>query len=121
MDLEANLLIERRNRYPRKYIGYPVFSRWTATDQDLFILRRFGTVSVRVALALQDKVTELEEQLNSLDDFYSTEESPRNVDNGSYRHEVFENRKRLIEEQLPAKLKDYCRAPGFTIPIAALD
>ena len=106
-DLPAPDPLEVRKRNPRKYIGYPIFSEWTATDPDFFILRRFGAVSVRVALALQDKVSELEERLKGLDDFYSSSDSPEKTDNGSYRKD-FGNRKKLIEEELPAKLKDYC-------------
>ena len=38
---------------PWKYVGYQSFSRFVASDNDFFILRRFGALSVQIILALQ--------------------------------------------------------------------
>ena len=110
MDPKANVLptTQGRVRNPRKYTGYPIFARWTASDQDFFVIRRFETASVRVALALQDRITILEEQLNKLDDYTSSPETHPGIDNGSYRKEKLERRKEIIQNDLPVKLREYC-------------
>jgi hypothetical protein len=47
---------------PRKYTGYRVFSRYVASDQAFFIVRRFGTLNARVLLAMQDEIAALEDK-----------------------------------------------------------
>jgi hypothetical protein len=60
---------------PWKFIGYKGYSEFIASDNDFFILRRFGPASARVALRLQDKVAVLVEQLRDLDKQYSLREA----------------------------------------------
>ena len=50
-----------------KYEGYRGFSEWMASDDDFFIIRRFGTVNARVILWMQNQVVEKERQLAELD------------------------------------------------------
>src|ERR1700722_559445 len=52
---------------PWKYTGYRVFSQFIASDNDFFVLRRFGTLNARVILALQDQLSKLEEDLEEID------------------------------------------------------
>lgn len=94
---------------PRKYSGYRVFSRWMASDQAFFILRRFGTLNTRVLLAMQDEIVELEDQLNLLDEEASRKESPYNLDNGTFRDDPFGDRRELVTKILPEKLAKYSK------------
>jgi hypothetical protein len=94
---------------PRKYSGYRVFSRWMASDQAFFILRRFGTLNTRILLAMQDEIVELEDRLNLLDEEASRKETPDNVDNGTIRDDPFGDRRRLVTEILPDKLAKYSK------------
>ena len=55
------------NRKPWKYVGYKAFSEWAASDNDFFVLRRFGALNTRVILKLQDEISELEEELEKLE------------------------------------------------------
>lgn len=103
---------ERERKQPWKYIGYKVFSRWMASDQTFFILRRFGALNARVALSLQDEIVELEEKLNFMDKEYSSTEWP-DVNNGSFRDDPFANiqddRGNLVRNTLPEKLAKYSK------------
>jgi hypothetical protein len=47
------LTIEEVQAKPWKYIGYPTFSKWMASDADFFVLRRFDDLNVRVILHMQ--------------------------------------------------------------------
>ncbi|KAJ4185387.1 hypothetical protein NW755_008383 [Fusarium falciforme] len=80
---------------PWKFIGYKGYAEFISSDDDWFILRRFGALNVRVALALQDEVSVLEEELKKLDATYSQRGSP-DRHNGRLRGDV-EERRALIE------------------------
>lgn len=92
---------------PWKYSGYRVFSKWMASDQSFFIVRRFGALQARVVLSLQDQIVRLEEELDSMDKAYSRKKVPDVVDNGSFRNDPFKDRRELIEEELPKILREY--------------
>lgn len=70
-----------------------------------FILRQFSTLTVRLLLALQDELSELECQLETLETELSAMDPP-DIHNGSIRHESSEERKKLIHA-VHAKLKEY--------------
>ncbi|RSL53118.1 hypothetical protein CEP53_007849 [Fusarium sp. AF-6] len=89
---------------PWKFIGYKGYSEFISSEDDWFVLRRFGVLNVRVALALQDEVAVLEEQLKELDATHSQRGSP-DLHNGRFRKDV-EGRRVLIE-QLSDKLYKY--------------
>jgi len=96
-------------RSPWKFIGYKVFTRWLASDNSLFIFRRFGALNARVALAMQNELVDLEEQLQLLDDAASSPTSHWNVNNGSFRHDPLEERQHLVTKELPNKLTAYSK------------
>lgn len=80
---------------PWKYLGYQSFSTFVASDNDFFILRKFGALSARVLLALQDQLSELEEKLEALERSARDINTP-DVHNGSFRHETCRERAALI-------------------------
>ena len=93
-----------------KYVGYRVFAKWLVPDQSFFIVRRFGALNVRVILALQDEIVELEDKLNALDRYYSRKDDFSNdTHNGSFRYDPFEDRRNLVENILPEKLARYSK------------
>lgn len=73
--LAQNLTQNELDSNPEKYIGYRGYSSFIASENDLFILRRFSSISVRIALKLQDQVTLLEEKLEELDRHASRREA----------------------------------------------
>ncbi|MCJ1475852.1 hypothetical protein MMC13_004516 [Lambiella insularis] len=73
--------------------GYPAFSEWMASDNDLFIVRRFGTLSARVALMLQDRISRLSEELDKVD----KECQNRCLHNGDFRGDESVFRQELLE------------------------
>lgn len=106
-DSYPDFTVEEAQENPRKYSGYRVFSRWMASDQAFFILRRFGTLNTRVLLAMQDEIVELEDRLNFMDEEYSRRDYTESVDNGTFRDDPFGDRRKLVQEILPEKLARY--------------
>jgi len=105
---ELDLTEEEIEEKPWKYIGYDGYASFIASEKDFFILRRFTSLNTRIALALQDQVVVLEEQLKELDYGYSRR-SARDLHNGSFRCDR-EDRKALLEE-ITHKLSQYSK-PG---------
>ncbi|GME26553.1 hypothetical protein BKCO1_3000201 [Neofusicoccum parvum] len=48
-------------------MGYRAFSSFLASDDDAFVIRKFGTLHVRTILMLQDEIVGLEDQLAAID------------------------------------------------------
>lgn len=92
---------------PWKYIGYNGYTSFLASEKDFYILRRFTSLNIRVALALQDEVVILEKQLGELDHEWSRRNA-RDLHNGSFRCDR-EDRKALLEE-LAQKLSQYSKS-----------
>lgn len=92
-----------------RYIGYRGYSDFISSDDDFFILRRFATLNVRVALALQNEIVQLEKDLDELDDKYEAPQSPPQspVHNGRFDGDV-EDREKLLKE-IGEKLYKYSR------------
>jgi len=85
----------RKTNKPWKTIGYQGFSAFLASDNDFLIFRRFGTLTARILLLLQDEITVLEEELEELEALHS---SPLSTDahNGSFRQEVLPDRTKIL-------------------------
>ena len=49
-----------------KYEGYKEFSKWMASDDDCFVIRRFHGLNAHVILYLQDRIVEIEEKLDEI-------------------------------------------------------
>ncbi|KAF1850419.1 uncharacterized protein K460DRAFT_327258 [Cucurbitaria berberidis CBS 394.84] len=92
-------------RRPWKYVGYRGFCEFVDSDHDFFLLRRFGNLSVRILLALQDELCELEAQLQVLEDLLS-DPAAEDIHNGSFREETSEARLALIRE-IDRKLRSF--------------
>lgn len=75
------------NKKPWKYLGYRSFSQFVSSDNDLFVLRRFGTLSARVLLALQDQLSQVEEQLEALGEHHRRNDV-QDIRNASFREET---------------------------------
>lgn len=75
-----------------------------ASDNDFFVIRRFGTIHAQVILAMQDRISEEEELLEALDKTYSTSES-EDVNNGSFREEPIQNRIEILSQLKPMLLE----------------
>jgi hypothetical protein len=99
------------DRRPWKYLGWPEFARFAAADDDFFVLRRFDVASARVLLAMQDRVTVLEERLDALDRKYSSVSSDH-LNNGSFREEHSAERKDVLRE-LQSELLEYSKYSAF--------
>lgn len=90
---------------PWKYIGYRFFSSLVASDDDSFVLRRFGTLTARVLLGLQDQLSRVEEDLEELEKRAREQDAP-DMHNGSFRLETQEYRRDLVR-QAQLLLREY--------------
>jgi hypothetical protein len=99
--IQADLLTteptdEEVQEKPWKYVGYRRYAEFISSDDDFFVLRRFHTLNVRVALAYQDKLSMLEQQLSEMDNRHSRRQAP-DVNNGTLRGDLDE-REALLDE-----------------------
>ena len=78
--------------------GYPAFCKWTASDADFFVLRKFGEAGARVALYLQDQVAQLEEKLEVEDECCKQDPNEAFADSGTFRHDRRPERQRILGE-----------------------
>lgn len=106
---EAPLTQEEIERKPWKYIGYRGYANFISSENDFYIVRRFGALNVRVVLALQDQVSVLEEQLKDLDQDYSGR-SAVDIHNGSFRNDR-DQRTQLLGEIAEALMKYSSSSP----------
>lgn len=76
--------------------------RWMASDDDFFVIRKFGEVAARVLLRMQDRIAQLEEDLQKQDQI-SVRQS---LHNGTFRKEKNMLRDEIMDE-LTWRLKEY--------------
>jgi hypothetical protein len=85
---------------PWKDEGYPAFSKWMASSEDFLVLRRFRELNSRSLLYLQNKVTQLEEDLARLD--ASARQMPDEMaDSGTFRGDPLAARTATMERAIP--------------------
>ena len=67
---------------------------WMASDDDFFVIRRFEKLGARVALLMQNRIVQLEEELRAEDVKCTT----RGGDNGSFRKDRQTRRQEVMDE-----------------------
>ena len=82
---------------PWKYAGYRSFCEFVSSDEDFFVLRRFGNLSARVLLDLQDQLARLEGELEEIEQQLRQRDAP-DLHNGSFRQDSQTRRKEIILE-----------------------
>lgn len=92
------------HRKPWKYIGYRGYANFIASDDDFFVLRRFDALNARVALMLQDEISELEEELDMIDRRHS-DRNAEDLHNGTFRRD--QEDRSLIVKTIAKKLRRY--------------
>lgn len=85
-------------------LGLQSIEGFIASDNDFFDIRRFGTLNARVILALQDQLSQLEENLNVLD-ANSSQLDCEDLNNGSFRDDPQADRRKLIGDAKAALLE----------------
>ncbi|MCJ1457774.1 hypothetical protein MMC28_008143 [Mycoblastus sanguinarius] len=96
--------IDEADKQPWRHRGYRELCKWTASDDDFFVLRRFGELSARVLLRMQDRIVQLEEELRQED--ISNMKSANH--NGTFRYDISCQRHNILEE-LTWRLEKYQR------------
>ena len=91
---------------PWKYVGYMEYTRFLGSDDDLYILRQFSSLNIRIALALQDEISALDQELLEMDRQHSKKES-EDVHNGTFRDDQ-QDRSELIRV-IAKKLRLYSK------------
>lgn len=82
--------------------------KWMASDDDFFVLRRFGELSARVLLRLQDRIAILEEDLQRVDRMCLED----GANNGTFRYDPSLERQQILDE-LTSRLERYRRCHYF--------
>ncbi|KAK2006113.1 hypothetical protein LZ32DRAFT_544639, partial [Colletotrichum eremochloae] len=80
------------------------YSKFISSEDHFFLLRRFDVFNVRMSLALQDEISQLEQELEKFDEMTSKVSGP-NFHNGSFRGDVMD-RSQLMKE-ISKKLRHY--------------
>ncbi|KAI9641351.1 hypothetical protein NHQ30_010153 [Ciborinia camelliae] len=93
-----------------KEIGYPIYAEFTASDSELFIIRRFNNLNARVILGLQDEICVMEEKLHAID--RRCKEGNEDIWNGSFRGDTQQDRKILLQN-IKERLKEYKKFVGL--------
>ncbi|KAL2040567.1 hypothetical protein N7G274_006546 [Stereocaulon virgatum] len=96
--------LDEADHQPWRYRGYPAMCKWMASDNDFFVLRRFGQVAARVLLRMQDRIAKLEEDLRCLDQVCMK----AGLNNGTFRYEPKLEREDILDE-LCWRLEQYQR------------
>ena len=114
-DYNALQEFEKRNR-AWHYYGYPELSKWMASDNDAFVLRKYSKSAARTLLYLQNEIGKREKALDDWDTF-SMKHKPGQAGCNSFKSEKFPERTQLICELRPL-LQEYCKFPplGFRRP-----
>ena len=76
--------------------------RWMASDDDFFVIRKFGEVAARVLLRMQDRIVQLEEKLQNQDRISAT----HGLHSGTFRYEKNLSRDEILDE-LTRRLSEY--------------
>lgn len=76
--------------------------RWMASDDDFFVIRKFGEVAARVLLRMQDRIAQLEEDLQKQDRISVNQ----GLHNGTFRKEKNLLRDEIMDE-LTWRLSQY--------------
>ena len=100
---------------PWKYAGYQSFSTFIASDNDFLVFRRFGTLSARVLLSLQDQLSCLEEDLEACERRVRGKDVP-DIHNGSFRQESQKDRQELVC-RAQRLLQEYSQSSLFSFDI----
>ena len=78
-----------------------------ASDDDFFVIRRFGRLNTLVVLRMQDHISFLEERLEKIDQKYRKMETGIG-DNGTLRHDMDTVRPKILGE-LAKRLMEYSK------------
>lgn len=86
--------------YCWQYHGYPALSRWMASANDFFILRRFSPLQARSLLYLQNEIAQLDRSLNDWD-MYAKKRPKGTGQSGSLSEDPCTERTSLIKKAIP--------------------
>jgi hypothetical protein len=100
---------EEKNNIAWQYHGYPALTKWMASSNDFFLLRRFSPLQVRCLLHLQNQIAQKGKELDAWDTFAMCQEPEKG--NSGWIDDDPEAlpgnpRPRILREVLPL-LKDY--------------
>ncbi|RYC58904.1 hypothetical protein CHU98_g7302 [Xylaria longipes] len=105
----ANVITkEDIERKPWKYVGYRAYTKLVASEDDFFILRRFNSLNVRIALLLQDEIVVLENELTEIDERTSRRDS-EDFHNGSFRQD--QNGRTVVLNKIRQRMLKYTISP----------
>jgi hypothetical protein len=100
----AGVTDKDRVQKPWKFVGYRAFCKFVASDDDFFVLRRFSVLTSRVLLYLQDELSELESELEAIEEDLMAK-SAEDRHNGRFRGDL--KKRRDVVDKIDKKLRAY--------------
>lgn len=98
---------EEVQKKPWRYIGYKLFSEWSASSDDFFVVRRFGSLATRVIFRMQWEISKLENELSQMDHTRMFE-IDQDVNNGAF--ECDDKERKEVLDKIVGRLKKYCKS-----------
>ncbi|KAF1952759.1 hypothetical protein CC80DRAFT_596370 [Byssothecium circinans] len=74
-----------KHRRAFKYEGYQAFSVWMATEDDFFLFRRFDSLNAQTILWMQDRISRIEEDLQTIHKQIENTPDESTLGNDSFR------------------------------------
>ena len=109
--LESQVFTQQEvDEKPWKYVGYQGYTKFLASDTDFLVFQRFGVVSARILLRLQDRVVILQEKLDKLDRQLKGRES-KDIHNGSFR--LVDEEREIVLNELQVALSEYSKLLSY--------
>jgi hypothetical protein len=72
-------------KQPYKTEGYQAFSKWMASDDDFFVLRKFEALNAATILWMQHRISELEHRLQQIHKSIEESKDSDNLKNSSFK------------------------------------
>ncbi|TKA72458.1 hypothetical protein B0A55_06891 [Friedmanniomyces simplex] len=92
--------LEKDVDYAWQYHGYPALSKWMASANDFFILRRFSPLQARCLLYLQNEIAAIHRGLDDWDQY--AQKRPKGTgQSGSFSNDPFTKRTTLLKQAIP--------------------
>ena len=90
--------------------GYRTFSKWMASDDDFFVVRKFGSVSARCALLMQDRIQNLSRELEKQDNLCESYGQHSGEFRGPDGRNDFTDRRHQLLDEITWRLDQYSKA-----------
>jgi hypothetical protein len=99
-----------------KYEGYQALSKWMASDDDFFVFRRFESLNANTMLWMQDRISQLEQELANIHQTVEDSKPAQRLKNNSFRWDAkYMQRRDQIMAELSRQLLYYSESSATAV------